>query len=110
MYKMQKLEPSPDIMDNIDVYPHSDCRVLHAPGECVECDLFPIFQALRFAWDIAYTGYTPENKELPCPFDYGKGEPYLNTYCNCIHATAAWRCRRGKNHPGPCAAVPDFGI
>jgi hypothetical protein len=48
-------------------FPHCDQRVLHAPTECEFCDRHPDWQALRQAWGIAFTGYEPDDKELPCP-------------------------------------------
>lgn len=53
----------------IGSFPHCDQRILHAPGECEYCDAHPEWQELREAWGIAYTGYQPEGKELPCPAD-----------------------------------------
>ena len=57
-------------------FPHCDQRVLHAPGECVHCDHYPVYQALRSLWGIAFTGYEPEGKELPCPADYARGDSH----------------------------------
>jgi hypothetical protein len=67
--------------------PHCDQRILHAPGECWACDLYPDWQALRVKWGIAFTGHQPEvvrlgvdqqeipvavRRELPCPADYNR--------------------------------------
>ena len=60
----------------LDRFPHCDQRVLHAPGECEYCDHVPAWQALRIAWGIAFTGWEPEGKELPCPADYSRGETH----------------------------------
>lgn len=57
-------------------YPHCDARILHAPGECEYCDMRPDWQVLRQTWGIAFTGYTPEDKELPCPADYARGDSH----------------------------------
>lgn len=54
-------------------FPHCDQRILHAPGECAHCDIYPEWQDLREMWGIAFTGWEPENKELPCPADYARG-------------------------------------
>jgi len=51
-------------------FPHCDAGILHAPGECTYCDAHPDWQQLRIIWGIAFTGYIPEAKELPCPADY----------------------------------------
>lgn len=53
-------------------YPHCDSKVLHAPGECQYCDQHPDWQALRITWGIAFSGYEPEEKELPCPADFAR--------------------------------------
>lgn len=56
--------------------PHCDARILHAPGECWTCDLYPDWQALREKWAIAFTGQTPLSgvacNQLPCPADYNR--------------------------------------
>lgn len=65
MYK--KTEPDKTVLSCIAQFPHCDQRVLHAPGECKYCDMHSEWQALRIAWGIAFTGYIPENHELPCP-------------------------------------------
>jgi hypothetical protein len=56
--------------------PHCDQRILHAPGECEYCDAFPTWQQLRIIWGIAFTGYSPEERELPCPADYARGDAH----------------------------------
>lgn len=55
-------------------FPHCDPRILHGPKECVYCDAHPEWQSLREMWEIAFTGYQPEGKELPCPADYARGK------------------------------------
>lgn len=62
----KRVEPRPAPIP-IDQFPHCDQRVLHAPGECEYCDEHPDWQALRFAWGIAFTGYEPGPDELQCP-------------------------------------------
>jgi hypothetical protein len=62
----KRLEPK-KALETILQFPHCDQRVLHAPGECDYCDEHPEWQDLRLAWGIAFTGYTPEGNELPCP-------------------------------------------
>lgn len=71
--------PNAFIFKNIQQFPHCDQRILHAPGECEYCDEHPDWQALRLAWSIAFTGWTPDEtknkqKELPCPADYNRGD------------------------------------
>jgi hypothetical protein len=64
--------------------PHCDQRILHQPGECWACDLYPDWQKLRQLWGIAFTGHEPKTetlgegnysftrKELPCPADLNR--------------------------------------
>lgn len=60
----------------IGQFPHCDQRILHAPGECEYCDKHPEWQALRHAWGIAFTGYEPDGKELPCPAMHARPEHF----------------------------------
>jgi hypothetical protein len=73
----KRAEPKPSAV-KIPQFPHCDSRILHAPDECVVCDGHPDWQALRRAWGIAFTGYTPdeEHKELPCPADHARGNSH----------------------------------
>lgn len=52
--------------------PHCDQRILHAPGECGACDLYPDWQSLRLKWGIAFTGRAPLSDQLPCPADHAR--------------------------------------
>jgi hypothetical protein len=64
--------------------PHCDQRILHEPGACWSCDLYPDWQKLRQLWGIAFTGHKPKTetlgeggysftrKELPCPADFNQ--------------------------------------
>jgi hypothetical protein len=63
-------------------FPHCDQRILHAPLECQYCDMHPDWQALRAAWGIAFTGYTPEGTELPCPADHARGDSHKKWHGN----------------------------
>jgi hypothetical protein len=58
------------------IFPHCDPRILHAPSECNFCDMHPAWQFLRLTWGIAFTGYTPDAKELPCPADNARGDSH----------------------------------
>jgi len=71
MYKQIKPKPAQHI---IPQFPHCDSKVLHAPGECGYCDRHAEWQALRQAWGIAFTGWEPEKKELPCPAWFARGD------------------------------------
>ena len=61
------------IRECLGQFPHCDQRILHAPGECKYCDSHPEWQALRLAWKIAFTGWTPDADELPCPANKARG-------------------------------------
>lgn len=54
------------------VPPHCDADVVHAPGECVFCDVTEGIQAAREAAGTNYTGHTDPDK-LPCPSDARRG-------------------------------------
>lgn len=56
----------------IGQFPHCDQRILHAPGECKYCDSHPLWQELRAAWGIAFTGHSAPLGTLPCPADYDR--------------------------------------
>lgn len=47
--------------------PHCDNRVLHAPGECDYCDLYPDWQGYRIGAGIAFSDHEPTDGQLPCP-------------------------------------------
>jgi hypothetical protein len=70
----KKVKPDNDVRNYIDQFPHCDQRILHAPGECEYCDHRPVWQALRLAWGIAFTGYEPDGTELPDPATYARGD------------------------------------
>ena len=38
-------------------FPHCDSNVLHAPGECEYCDLYPAEQHARIRLGINFTGH-----------------------------------------------------
>jgi hypothetical protein len=76
----KKVTPAVIDQDFITRFPHCDQRILHARGECRWCDLHPEWQALRVAWGIAFTGYTPEGKELPDPATAARGTASLNSW------------------------------
>lgn len=71
MFKTRK----PDLPSwEIAKFPHCDRRILHAPGECEFCDKHALWQALRIAWGIAFTGWSPDIGELPCPANNARGD------------------------------------
>lgn len=70
----KKVKPKDFDHTSIGPFPHCDQRILHAPGECLYCDKHSDWQNLRIAWRIAFTGYEPEGKELPCPADFARGD------------------------------------
>lgn len=52
--------------------PHCDARILHAPGECEHCDMYPDWQLCRERWGIAFTGHEPRSDQHPCPADVAR--------------------------------------
>jgi hypothetical protein len=76
MFKRNEPKLIKNIDSTIPQFPHCDARILHAPGECAFCDKHPDWQYLRQIWDIAFTGYTPEGTELPCPADHARGDSH----------------------------------
>lgn len=76
----KKIKPSNDVRNVIRQFPHCDSKVLHAPGECEYCDKHPDWQALRLSWGIAFTGYEPEEKELPCPASVNRPLETINRW------------------------------
>lgn len=95
-------------LKHIVQYPHSDSRILHAPSECLVCDMHPEWQALRIAWGIAFTGYEPEDKELPDPATHARGpnvdklwtgnQPWYKGYTD---------PSKGQNSADPSSQAPD---
>lgn len=51
------------------VPPHCDPTILHAPGSCKWCDLYPEWQNLRRTWSINFTNEYDIEK-APCPSVY----------------------------------------
>jgi hypothetical protein len=56
----------------ISQFPHCDQRILHKPGACSYCDGHPLWQQLRDAWGVAFTGEAPVGDQVPCPADYAR--------------------------------------
>lgn len=84
-----------DVVRILKQFPHCDVRILHAPSECKYCDAHPDWQALRQAWGIAFTGYEPDEKELPCPAEHARPRDVVN--------------RWGGNRARPAASAPSAG-
>jgi len=47
--------------------PHCDSAILHAPGKCDYCDMYPDWQSYRSVARIAFTDEEPSDYEAPCP-------------------------------------------
>ncbi len=60
-------------------FPHCDMFVLHAPGTCSTCDHYPVYQALRVAWEINFTN-THSDSKLPCPATMKRDETVINKW------------------------------
>lgn len=58
--------------DLISQFPHCDQRILHKPGTCAHCDGHPLWQQLRDAWGVAFTGEAPVGDQVPCPADHAR--------------------------------------
>lgn len=43
-------------MENVARYPHCDVKVLHAPGKCDFCDMYPEMQQWRIDSNTQFTG------------------------------------------------------
>jgi hypothetical protein len=61
------------------VYPHCDDLVMHAPGECVYCDKYPISQDFRERYGINFTGHHDPAKE-PCPSERRRSLETINRW------------------------------
>lgn len=64
-------------VDVIAQYPHCDAKVLHAPGDCVYCDMHPDWQELRQTWGIAFTGRHEPGLVL-CPSEQARPLSAIN--------------------------------
>lgn len=53
-------------------FPHCDERVLHKPGNCQYCDMYPEAQQKRVDERVNFTGHTDADKRL-CPADIARG-------------------------------------
>lgn len=60
--------------------PHCDSTVLHAPGECEYCDLYPEWQKARKMWGIAFSGHDPVDGQLPCPSEVHRSRDVINRW------------------------------
>ena len=84
----KKITPTKPNVHIISQFPHCDSRILHAPGECEYCDHNPVWQELRAAWGIAFTGYEPDGTELPDPATHARGAKSVNSWIgNVPHPT-----------------------
>ena len=54
------------VHQHISNFPHCDSSILHAPKSCEFCDARPLWQALRVAWGVNFTGESDPTK-APCP-------------------------------------------
>lgn len=52
-------------------FPHCDSRVLHAPGECQFCDMYPLAQAQRRDAGLNFTGHHEAGKAT-CPSELAR--------------------------------------
>lgn len=78
MFQIKKFPKA--LGQTIRQFPHCDQRVLHAPGECEFCDRHMDWQELRVAWGIAFTGWEPDENELPCPATKARSLNKINAW------------------------------
>lgn len=71
-------------------YPHCDANVLHAPGECIYCDHYPIAQKLRIEQKINFTGHYDPDKVL-CPAERSRPLDTINRWHGNIAMTEEQR-------------------
>lgn len=60
--------------------PHCDSRVLHAPGECWACDLYPQWQEARQVQGVAFTGHEPDEGEVFDPAGLYRTDAQINAW------------------------------
>lgn len=60
-------------------FPHCDSRVLHAPGACEYCDMYPEEQALRDREGTNFTGQA-DPKKKPCPATAARSVENINKW------------------------------
>ena len=71
-------------------HPHCDDRILHRPGKCWACDLYPERQALRVKFSIRYTGDDPLAMPVwPCPAEMARPAESLNHWYGNVARTQA---------------------
>lgn len=83
----KKIHPTKN--SHLEQFPHCDARILHAPSECKFCDAHPDWQSLRMSWGIAFTGYEPEDKELPDPATFARGDGINRWHGNVAQPTVS---------------------
>lgn len=59
--------------------PHCDRNVLHAPGKCEYCDMYPEEQAKRILAGVNFTGENDPNKK-PCPAEERRSLDSINNW------------------------------
>jgi hypothetical protein len=59
--------------------PHCDQYVLHAPGECEFCDLYPKRQAWRVEASVNFTGHDDADK-MKCPSEMLRPRSVINRW------------------------------
>lgn len=60
--------------------PHCDSLVLHFPGECEYCDLYPTLQIARLRLHINYTGKPRESWDRECPAEVLRSLERINRW------------------------------
>jgi hypothetical protein len=67
------------LLEERAAYPHCDSLVLHSPGECRYCDMYPEQQQRRELQGINFTGQYDPNKR-PCPAEQYRSLETINKW------------------------------
>ena len=67
------------LLDGVICGPHCDSKVLHAPGECSNCDRLPLLQKAREILGINFTGHYDDGK-IMCPSEYYRTLDTINRW------------------------------
>jgi len=62
----ERYQPPAEVWKTLGQMPHCDPQILHRPKTCEYCDKHPVWQALREAYEINFTG-EDDPKKSPCP-------------------------------------------
>jgi hypothetical protein len=75
------------MVDDRAAFPHCDDLILHAPGECEFCDMYPERQQERIVKGVNFTGHNTAN--YPCPSIARRGGPMHSARRDLWHGNRA---------------------